>query len=379
MSKNKRFIFTIQSFDGTFQKKFKIRVPQRKRFDSNNPLDNVVIASNISISSEINNGQGEMRVLIQGQDVKFDDFDEGGVIDFENRLKLHVVSDDYPEGKLIYSGIIVGYVPFINGQSQGVHIVAFGESSLLGRSLYKDGSSYDVSRTGEKASANFEEIIDHFRTVYTDTEINYTGSSVDDSVQTFDIDFKKKTWRQALDENHEASPEGFYWCITPDGLAKYKEKDSTATHSFQLGKTAFVEVDKSTEKLFNHVVLEYGSTPTQTEDEDATSIATYGRRTKFFSKPDITSSNAATEFMDKFLAENKDPKRRTKIIIPESYDLESIGVGDTCKFINGLQENSTLFGDNMQIVRTVYKGDEMEIKLEEDEFSLSKEIQAFIQ
>ena len=75
--------------------------------------------------------------------------------------------------------------------------------------------------------------------------------------------------------------------------------------------------------------------------------------------------------------DNKDPKIMTKLVINSNYDLESIKAGETCQVV-GVKKDSTLFNDNMQIMRIDYKEDTATLLLEGITGNFGTEMEKFI-
>ena len=66
--------------------------------------------------------------------------------------------------------------------------------------------------------------------------------------------------------------------------------------------------------------------------------------------------------------------KRVRAVINSKYDIESIHVGDTCRFQN-MKLGATLFDDNMQIVSLSYTPNSVTIYLEQD-VTAQKELEA---
>lgn len=365
---SKKFIYKIYQNDGTYIGTLPVRLPLI-------PDRSQILPLNIPrITSAINKGQGQLTI---NTNQRFDDFDEGNLIDHNNILKMYVWDDvNHQTPVLIYTGIILTYNPFIDEGREGVTIECVGRSSELNTDFYTSGGNYEFNKN-LKASAIFQDIVDNFRLIYSDTDINYTGGSVEDSVTVLDKDFSKIKWRSAIDEVLELAPTGWWWSIESGGVANFKSKPGSATHIFNLKKHCdSVRVNKSMENVINKVIVGSSAPGSPHTANNVASQSAYGIRSKYVTDTKIKDNVTAQQRADSEVANNKDIKRRTTIRININYDLESIKVGDTCKILN-FDNSGSLLASNMQIVRIDYNGFFSNLVLEENFQSLEKNLTKF--
>lgn len=179
---SKKFIYKIYTNSGTFLRILPIRLPT---FPS---VDDELVLNTPRITSSINQGQGQLMINF---DAKFDDFDEGNSIALDNIVELYLYDENHKDGLLLYTGVMVTYEPFIESTLEGVRIICVGRSSELNTDFFKSGVSFTVS-INDKASEMFKDVIDHFRTIYTNTSINYltaseTGNTVSGSKEVSSV------------------------------------------------------------------------------------------------------------------------------------------------------------------------------------------------
>lgn len=362
---SKEFIYKIYDNTGTFIKNIPIGVPV---FPSS---DDVLVLSSPKITSEINGGQGELRIDLNA---RFDDFDEGVSIKLNNIIKLYQIDDLNPKGVLLYAGIIQNYEPFLKLDSEGVTIIATSIVSSLSKAFYKSGGVINFSKTTLKASELFEEIIDHFRTIYTNSDIDYSVASVDATAVDIAYDFEAKTWREAIDISLELSETGYWYFINCDGTAYFKEKPATATHKFTVGKHIdALTLNKSMEPINNQLHLTWsGGTSIFT---DATSVTNYDLSEEEITDTNITTAAARDERGNSYIADNKNPLYRVKTLtINDSFpSLEAIRPGDTCSIFS-LKKGGSPIIDNIQIVKVSYDGQVANLVLEKDFLNFAKQI-----
>lgn len=331
-----------------------------------------ILANTPSFNAEINGGYGECRLELN---LPFEDFGEGEEIDFMNIVKIYVIDALNPKGRVLYTGFISAYEPYIDGGKQGVTVILLGMISLLSWAYYKNGTNFTVVHTSQDTSIIMKAIIDHFRSVYGTGYISYDGVdiTIDTVGNTASYTFSKNTWIKALtDIFGTIGVAGWYWHLGRDGRLYLKQKPSTATHKFTVGQVLVkLRALKNSEKIINAVTIEYGASTYSTED--ATSISRYKRRELPISDNKVTNLATATLKGAQIISTNKDHKISTSVTVNNSYDLESIKVGETCT-IQNLKMGSTTLIDNMQIMSIQYAVDSMTLQLEEINNNFGKEL-----
>jgi len=330
------------------------------------------IASPVSFNEKINGGQGECSFkYIQ----PFDDFDET-LIAHMNVVRIYAIDEDNPLGRLIYTGFISEFAPFVQKSNQGVEITLLGLVSLLNFSYYKNGSSFTVTHSSQDPAVIFKAIIDHFNTQYPAGLITYDDptATIDTVGTTITYQFEDSKWLDALNAIYNYSDADWWWRLDANGNVYLKAKPVTSTHIFTIGK----DVDEvfaysNNEKIVNDLQYRDGVGGT-TNFSDGTSQTAYGKRSEVFTASGTTDATTIAQYGDKVIAEEKDPVKSVKATINKNYDLESIRVGDTCRFQN-FRIGATVLEDNMQIVSLSYTPDKVVIQLEKD-ITVQKELEA---
>jgi len=339
-------------------------------------VDPILLKSVPSFKAKINAGLGEAVIDLN---LPFDDFDEGVSIDFMNIIDIFVVDEINPLGVRIHRGFISKYMPYIRADgSEGVLITSLGLVSLLAFSFYKSGSSFTVSHTSDDPETIARAIIDHFNTVYIGSLIGFDGASTDPVGTTVSYDFIDRRWNNALTKTVELAEGNWWYHIDQDGKLQFKDKPSTATHIFTIGKDIeSIIAPKNSEKVANDVQVRFSSG--SSDFSDGTSQTTFGVRTKLVKDADITDSGSADERGDREIEANKDEKIKASVTINTQFDagLEAIRIGDTCK-IRNFKKSSTFFNDNMQIIGFNYRGDTMSLELEDFEGNFGEELETFV-
>lgn len=335
-------------------------------------LNEQKIISTPSFKEEINKGQGEMTITYVED---FDDFDDT-LIAHMNIVKLYVIDENNPLGRLLYTGLIEEPVPFVDGANIGVKIKVVGLVSLLQNSYYKDGVNFDVTHTAEDPADIVKAIIDHFNTVYPAGLIGYAGGNIDNVGTTVTYEFSDDKWLDAINAIHDYTDSDWWWAIGADGEVYFKDKPASATHTFTVGKDVKkLELPDSVKKVVND--LQYRDGVVDRDYDDATSQAAYGLRSEIVEDTSTTDATTIGQYGNKYIAEKKDPQKRSSVTISDDYDIESIRVGDTCKFKN-FKLGATILTDNMHITSLSYSPGSVNIELEE-KVNLETELTKFIQ
>jgi hypothetical protein len=339
---NKYYQYKITQPDGTFVK----------------VLNPKTIKTEPSFTSRINGGFGQLIIDLQEP---FDNF--GSYIAHMNLVEITEYDEvNHPSGIVIYTGFISQYTPYFRGAVEGVMITCLGRVSYLNFAYYKNGSSFTVNHTNEDPSDIMKAIIDHFNSVYPNSLLSYTGSSIDTVGTNISRDFVEKKWLDAINETGDFGNPDWWWNIDVSGVLFFKNKPSSATHTFTIAKDVDLgESEQDSEDIINQVTINHNAGTTS--DSDATSISTYGTREQLINDTDILNASSAQQQIDKIIAENKDPKKNAKLIINNLYDIESVKVGDTCQVLN-YNKDAVLFNSNMQIQAVQYTPDKLTLQLE---------------
>jgi hypothetical protein len=339
-----------------------------------------------SFKSLINGGFGECVLDLA---FPFDDFEEGTTIDFMNIVKIYAVKTDIETLEqtvdLIYTGYMSKYDPYIEPGAEGVRVTCLGLVSILNASYYKNGSSFTVTHSTQDPEAIGRAIVDHVNTIYGGSLFSYSNDTTDAVGTNVSIEFTDARWSDALKKAGELAGEGWWWKIDEQGQYWLKETPATPTHTFTIGKDIErLHGEKDGEKVINDVFVRRNG-GTETSYDDATSQAEFGtgspatsKRTRIITDSSLTDANAADQRGNKELDDNKVAKVRSPFTVNMNYDLESIKVGGTCKITN-LKNGNTFFGDNMLIVGLTYRGETVDVELEDAAGSFANELVRFVQ
>ena len=321
--------------------------------------------------AEMNGGYGE---CVLDLNIAPDEIGSS-LIDYMRFVKIYVFSEIYPTGKLIYTGFISQYSPYIRGADEGVRVTLLGLVSLLNFDYYKNGSAYTVAHSAVDPAVIVKAIIDHANSVFPHSVLTYDtgGTSVATVGTNVTYTFENDKWLDALKNGVSQAGDGWWWLVDHVGEVWLQDKPASATHAFTIGKDIEeFNGEKTTEEIINATQVRYdGGTQ---DDTDSASIAAYWRRGSIVEDSRIKNSATAVSRASTEVDGKKNPVKNLRMVINSNYDLESIRPGDTCK-VRNWKLGDDLFGSNMQIVSMNYSLDRVELELEVSRRNFGKEIE----
>lgn len=338
-----------------------------------------LIGNKISFPSFINGGQGALSLdliansadrIVRG----FADYEEGTFIDVGHFIKVFEISENDPEGRQIYFGVIEDYRPFVDERKEGVRLVCNGIYSMLGRFFYRDSDTdYEVSIDDDPRDVIID-IIDNFSGDY--PGLISAGAEMDSFATDANLSFSEKTWLAAVEEAFSKTDESWYWFIDSSGVFILKQKPATATHLFTIKKDMVsVNVNNAGKGIRNFLRLTHGAGTKNYSD--AASITAYGLRGEIKTNTSAVDEATADLEGNKFIEENKNPKQSILVELNNSFDFGKIRPGHTCTLLFG-QGASSLLPENMLIVKTTYQEDGMIVELEEETRDFNLELKKIV-
>ena len=294
-----------------------------------------------------------------------------------NIVLIYEVSDDYPTGKLVYKGYISEIRPSLRGSSEEVSLGIRGIGDLLKNAYLKNGASYSKTYTTTDISDVFEDIVDHFNTIYTAGFLSYvSGTTIETTGLSITYTVEEKKHIDALNELHKFCDPAWYWYVDATGVVYLKESSAGSDHTFTIQKDVeVIEPIQTVEKIVNrcHVIYTGGNTTVS----DATSITNYGLREQVINDTNITDSTTAGYRATKVVTDNRNPKVTGKLRVNSSYDITTINVGDTCKLRN-YNVSGSILQTEMLIVSVSYGWDYVDIELGENRSNIARILDMFI-
>ena len=322
------------------------------------------VISDPEFRSVINGGYGELKVNL-GR--KYDNFGEGNDVTLLNKVELWVADADnvsnnrkqtqwdvsqwdasYWDSPLgstrkIYTGYISAYTPYVDDETQYVEVVLLGYITEGSFKIVKDGSGNTrFTLTGDPATL-FKTIINYYR-ADGNTNINYTGNSIQYTGLTTVYTFNEMTLIECLNKIVEVTPSNWFWFIDANGNVNLKQSSMTqADHKLFIGRDmSYLESNRRAENITNRVYIIGGGTPTlyNVYKRDA-SIAAYGSFDRKIQDGNVTDNITADIMAKRVLDMLQDPETRAVIRVVDNngqnsdgQDIESFNVGDTIQIKN---------------------------------------------
>jgi len=233
---------------------------------------------------------------------------------------------------------------------------------MLNWLLYDSPADTFVFQKNDAQSTIMKNIIDTFSTSYPGL-ISYSGSSVEVSAGTAKIDFSHDKMFDALKK--VANTTTYWWSIDNNGVLQFHPKTGGAipvTHILTVGKDIeLLEAEENSERIVNRYIFKYAGGSVNVSN-DASSQALNGIREFYQDRssdvpndaPSISSAGSA------YISQNKDAKRRIRIVVNSKYDIDSIRAGH---FVTVRNFDYTI--SFLQIVRIEYNMDTVNLELEE--------------
>lgn len=336
----------VYNLDGTFQETLK----------SNDNL------SDFSYSWAINEWQGECEIELNRA------FSDTSII-HGDVIRVYLFDDfNYVAWwQLIYTWVVNRITRKFTRGIETVSISALWLWMLLVQVyFYSWGYTFSVN---QDPAITIKAIIDYFNTKYTGNWLSYSEGLVETYGSNINISFDYTKCFTAIKNLVETTQ--WYWIIKPNWQVQFTQKPVAITHKFTINKDIEeITVSEDGEKIVNKYFLAWNSGTNS--GTDATSESTYGLRELKAENAWIWNSGSADIAIASYIAKNKDPKKKTSLIVNKNYDfngtIDTIKPWDTVKVLNF---NYTI--DNLQIAKIDYTFDKVKIELEEFE-TIAKEI-----
>jgi hypothetical protein len=301
-----------------------------------------------SINSKINNGYGDLEFVIPKN---FDNFGLDVEIGLKN-YEIDIIVYDFQDlkGKVIFSGEITKISRSLGG-SESVRIQAVGPIFRLEKTPLKQGNSHIINYNSTTLSSMFKDVIDKYNIINPNNLLSYDSNSIQDTNQNHTIKFNNATCLDALTAIFKATPANFVWFLDVDKKIYLRAISDTPEHFFYFGKDVIsIDIDEDKLQITNVLGFWNSKLDIAKEYRNDISIENYG----YFwekKKDDRYSEDGMDDYADRAVTNFGSPNLQIKVKILDSfaggYNLESVKVGNTCKFLN-LQKTSG-FAQNMVI------------------------------
>lgn len=284
----------------------------------------VYFMSDILFSSQINWGLWEfnLRLSLPMNTTTFSNSDV---------LKIYCFDENNLSWRLIYTGVINRIKRFLEPNWEYIELTCVGMYSFLQRLYFKSGWNYEFT-LDQDPSQTIKDMVDYFNSIYSANWFSY--SEVDTYWEDISIDFNYRLCNDVVKDIQKITSTRFFY-IDADWSIKYKDSAWTLTnHKLKIeNQIDSMTIDEEIESLSNNVFAKYWW-DTAWPFADATSQSEYGQIDEKVSASWVSTLDSATIYWEEFLAENKDKKKQTILIVNSKYDIESIKPGDTITIFN---------------------------------------------
>ena len=331
----------------------------------------------VGFSKQVNGGLGECVIDLARE---FDNYGEYADVALNNEVRI-LITDKDTDGssekyKLIYSGYITQYEPWVDGKKEGVIIQALGYYTKLSQDIYKNGTTTTIVEAAEDIGVMFRNVMDRYIAETTGQKLHYSVETIRETGTDGTYTFEMSTYREAIEVIKSLAPTDWWWYINQYNEVIFKSKPTEATHTFIFGRHfSKVNVKKSLSKIKNAVL--FWNTRTDGDKiyklySDAESIGKYGRRVQKIVDQDRVGAEADADYIGQaFVAENKGAHIQVEVEIIDNnnddklgYDIESIEPGHTCNFAGFNEALNETFKENMLITKVDYQLDRVVITIE---------------
>lgn len=243
------------------------------------------------------------------------------IVAYNNIIRVYE-SDDQNDGVLIYSGVVTNISRISDRGRDYIEVRAIGIASLLTWIYFRFWGNYTFTRNQEIANT-IKEAIDFFSTLYP-WLVSYTGTSIENTWVTANLSFD---YTKCLDAIKRASGWSTYELyIWSDGVAQYHPKYGgigEITHFVTVGRDVEeIRIEEDSEDIVNRYILTWQSGTVTAEN--ATSQLDYGIRELRETNTSIVDVWSANSFASTYILDNKDLKRRIRVVINSEYNIETI-------------------------------------------------------
>ena len=181
--------------------------------------------------------------------------------------------------------------------------------------------------------------------------LDYASGTVDLPGTAVSYEFNTNTVQEAIKKVIELCPQDWYFFIGSDDKVYLKPKKTTADHKFHIGRNVtYYRQEKRLENIVNYIY--FTGKDFFKKYKNSGSVSAYGRYAQKIVDERVTKVATADIMAGTILNKMASPEIRITIRVLDSnagngigYDIESIGVGDTCKIFNATAKAENLWDD----------------------------------
>jgi hypothetical protein len=289
-----------------------------------------------SFTTQLNAGLGDLTVTLNRK------FDDTSFITPGDELRIFIADGESPTGTRIFSGEVDDILSTVDSE-ENVSVNCSGYTVELALGLYREGTVVRKEFDSQDLSDHIKDILDQYQTNNSTAKITYTGSSIESAGKSRVLNLYANTYLEGIKQAVSKADEGYYFFVDANNVFNFKQVSSTADHFFILGKDiARLIVSENTRQTRSDYLFYNG----QVEDDPGLLFKAYNEasapvedrwervRDARFSDEDSVDDKAARYFSIYGQAVSSVKARIVDSNIAGGFDIESVQVGDTCRFLN---------------------------------------------
>lgn len=344
--KEKQYIFIIKTIGGKV-----IAMTDRWDFDS--------------IIREIN---GTMAVTID-TDKGIETVDDG-TTNVGNQIIIRASSSNTDaDGIEYFSGFIAQRNMNFEGDNRKIQIICFGHISKLYQSIWRNGTTISHDYTaGDTVTHILKDIIDNYRAIDSNAQIDYTAGSILDTGVTIKDKFELISHGEALEKvvaRVHTSGKIWYWRVLADNVFSFQQATEGPDHTFTFEKdveSIIIGEDLTTAASEAFV---YFNNATVKRYSDQTAVGDYGKISSVQRETNVTDGTTSDEIGNAVLESYAPPIKKILMNVNDNYGLglENVNPGDTCEILNLPTGIESILGNKLFITKITYRKYFMELEL----------------
>jgi len=312
------------------------------------------VVTPLNIKYDINGALSPLTIRLARPETGYGENDD---VKQGNRIKIYVFDKESgTSGVCVYSGLLVSYVPTVEGSEEYVDVVFYSHYWDLNNKILLSGNDTEVTYNSYDPSDIMKDLLDRYSSL-TGSILDYSTSTIETTGTSVSYTFNTDTYQSAVKKVIELCPDGWYYRVEPDDLLYLKAEEVTPSHKFTIGKDIMSYTpEKKFDGIINTVYFRGGDTGggvyLYKKYTNSSSVTAYGTRATVLVDQRVTTTATAQIMADRVLNEKSSPEIRVVIKILDSnnenslgYDIESIKVGQTCNILNATSKGYNLWDE----------------------------------
>lgn len=271
--------------------------------------------SDINFDWPVDSGQGECEIVL---DRPFGSTDAA----VGNFVEVSIFSELHPSGSVLFRGQANRLDRTFSQGIESVSVRCLGLGSLLSGVIFESGGSRTFTKN-QNVAQTVKDALDSFEAKFPGW-VSYFPAEIE-SGPTANLSFDNTTVLEAVRKC--AAVSGYRWRVDPDGTFHFLSRPFSALYKPKLqSDVRSCVVQEDGEGIVNRYFLTWsGGTVTA---QDVPSQTSYGIREKRDTDTGVLDAPTAQARADAFVAANKDTKRKTSVVLSESFVFSDLALWD---------------------------------------------------